>query len=383
MSPLPPRGRRRGAALVLTLGVAMVHVWLAAEVAHSRIGAGAADSRPQRIEVAFVRELAPARPAPVAPRPAPRRARVAMPAAESASAPASAPELQAQAAPALPLELPALAAMEAASEAAPTILGEPLPSYLDPTTAVAAPAFDWPPSTRLSYRLTGNYRGPVEGSARVEWLRQGSQYQVHLDVVIGPALAPLITRQMSSSGELTAAGLSPRRYDESTRVIWRDARAQTIHFEPQRIRLPSGREVPALDGVQDSVSQFVQLTWRFTLDPSLLQAGRVLEVPLALPRRVETWVYDVRAAETLWTPAGAVEAVRVQPRREARAGGDLVAETWYAPTLQYLPVRIVIRQDAQTYVDLMIERLPEQAAAPPAAAPEVGTAPAQTPKRAP
>jgi hypothetical protein len=122
-------------------------------------------------------------------------------------------------------------------------------------------------------------------------------------------------------------------------------------------------------GVQDTVSQFVQLTWRFTLDPTLLREGRVLEVPLALPRRVETWVYDVRAAETLQTPAGPVEAVRVQPRREARAGGDLVAEMWFAPSLQYLPVRIVIRQDAETYVDLLVDRLPEQAAsvsAPPA-----------------
>jgi hypothetical protein len=45
---------------------------------------------------------------------------------------------------------------------------------------------------------------------------------------------------------------------------------------------------------------------------------------------------------------------------------------WFAPSLQYLPVRILIRQDAQTYVDLLIDRLPEQAAdlpAPPASPP--------------
>ena len=30
---------------------------------------------------------------------------------------------------------------------------------------------------------------------------------------------------------------------------------------------------------------------------------------------------------------------------------------WLAPTLQYLPVRIVIRQDADTFVDLLLSSL--------------------------
>jgi hypothetical protein len=33
---------------------------------------------------------------------------------------------------------------------------------------------------------------------------------------------------------------------------------------------------------------------------------------------------------------------------------------WLAPTLQYLPVRIRIEQDAETYVDLRIETAPLQ-----------------------
>jgi hypothetical protein len=144
------------------------------------------------------------------------------------------------------------------------------------------------------------------------------------------------------------------------------------------VQLANGRRVPRPAGVQDAVSQFVQLTWRFTLAPALLREGQVLEVPLALPRRVETWVYDVRAAETLQTPAGPVQAVRVQPRREPRPGGDLVAEMWFAPSLQYLPVRIVIRQDTETFVDLLVDRLPEQAA--PAVA---GAQPGSMPKRLP
>jgi hypothetical protein len=127
------------------------------------------------------------------------------------------------------------------------------------------------------------------------------------------------------------------------------------------VRLPNGREMPRPPGVQDSASQFVQLTWLFTTQPQWLETGRAIELPLALPRQVEPWTYDVLGPETLATPAGAVQTVHIKPRREPRPGGDLTAEFWVAPSLQYLPVRILIRQDAETFIDLSIDRLPEQA----------------------
>jgi Protein of unknown function (DUF3108) len=370
--------RRRVAALLLLLAVLALHAWLGQSLALARLGEGAADTRPQRLDVAFVRVLAPAAPVAVVAPPPRRSAPAAVPAAppvapaEPVAEAASAPGTVAAAEP--PASAPVAEVMAVAAERpppAPPVPPTPAPTPA-PAASAAAPAFDWPPSTRLSYRLTGHYRGPVDGSAQVQWLRDGGRYQVHLDVLIGPPFAPLITRQMSSDGTLGAEGLVPRRYDERTKVMFRDARLATLQFDGQEVQLANGRRVAQPAGVQDTVSQFVQLSWRFTLRPELLREGQVLEVPLALPRRVETWVYDVRAPETLLTPAGPVDAVRVQPRREPRPGGDLVAEMWFAPTLQYLPVRIVIRQDAETFIDLLIDRLPEQAAAvqPPASAPK-------------
>jgi hypothetical protein len=98
------------------------------------------------------------------------------------------------------------------------------------------------------------------------------------------------------------------------------------------------------------------------LQPDLLTPGRAIEVPLALPRSVDRWVYDVVGPETLYTPFGAVDAVHLKPRRVSRPGGDLTAEIWFAPALAYLPARIRIRQDAETWIDLMIERKPQLAA---------------------
>ena len=88
---------------------------------------------------------------------------------------------------------------------------------------------------------------------------------------------------------------------------------------------------------------------------------RVARRPLALPRRADLWTYDVHAEEWLDTHAGRVLTYHLKPRRSARRAGELLVDTWIAPTLQYLPVRIRIEQDNDTWADLLIDRLPQQA----------------------
>jgi hypothetical protein len=264
---------------------------------------------------------------------------------------------------------PAPAQMAAAGDHAPTepvqTAAQTLSSAPAPSASSPAATFEWPLSTRLTYRLTGNFRGPVDGQAHVEWLRQGQRYQVHVDVSVGPGFAPLVSRRMSSDGEVGPAGLRPQRYDEVTRVALHDPRRQTVMLGGTRIRLAHGGEQPRPEGVQDSASQFVQMIWLFTTQPQRLRRGEQISMMLALPRRLDRWTYDVLDAEDLHTPVGVFEAVHVRPRPLEQPRGELSAEVWIAPTLQYMPARIVIRQDAETYVDLLLDRLPEQAAATP------------------
>ena len=87
-----------------------------------------------------------------------------------------------------------------------------------------------------------------------------------------------------------------------------------------------------------------------------------LEVPLALPNNIDMWAYDVIGKESLDTPFGPIETFHLRPTRERPSKLELVADAWFAPSLQYLPIRLLIRQDEATYVDMMIERLPLQAA---------------------
>jgi Protein of unknown function (DUF3108) len=376
---------------LLTLGVMLAHSLLVGWLAESLSRLGGADA-PQlrRIEVAFVTELQPAQPPPPSPAAAPRptlRARVAAPAAAAASAaaanePAAAPPPAASAPADLPApDAPLEQALPAAPDAAPALADrapDAAPALSDASSAgpmVAAPAdaasaaasgtarFEWPPSTRLSYVLVGDYRGPVHGSAQVEWLRSGERYQVHLDVSIGPVLS----RRMSSEGLLTAQGLKPRRYEEVTQVLLREPRRLSMQFTDDSVLMANGQVQPTLPQVQDTASQFVQLTWLFTTQSDRLRQGQTIEMPLALPRRVDNWVYDVQAEEELDTPVGRIKAFHMKPRRSQALRGELVVESWFAPSLQYLPVRILIRQDAQTFVDLTLSRAPQQEARPPEA----------------
>jgi Protein of unknown function (DUF3108) len=352
------------------VGVGALHLWGAGRLAEALVlGDGAAKGvKVQRIDVAFVQELQQAAPAPQAPpraRARPRRAAPPLPAASAPEpAPTPSPEVVAQlpTPPAAPAdaasapELPASQALADAAVPAPAASAPPGPS---------ASRFEWPPSTRLSYALTGNYQGPVHGEARVEWLRRGGRYQVHLDVSIGPSLTPFVTRRMSSEGDLTDDGLHPLRYEETTKAALRSPRVHAVVLDAQRVLLANGKESERPPGVQDTASQFVQLTWLFTTQPQRLKVGEAVDFPLALPRRLDRWTYDVHAEVMLDTPAGQVPAFHLKPRQESRREGELLVDAWIAPTLQYLPVRIRIQQDEQTWADLLIDRLPQQAAEDP------------------
>lgn len=363
---------RRLAWWGLTLGVTAAHLWVAQQISQEAWLGEGSGAAPKRMEVAFVRELAPQ--APLAPPPRASRvpgvqdraATAALPASAPASSPDPAPEAHsAMSVPTAPNE-PVAATPQTAEPAPPSTLASVAAAASSASASAAsgptsAAAFEWPPSTRLTYSLTGYYRGPVEGGAQVQWLRRDQRYQVHLDVFIGPSFAPLVTRRMSSDGEITDQGLRPVRYDEETQVSVLSPRRQSIFFEPERVRLPGGQSVTPLPGIQDTASQFVQLTWLFTTQPERLRVGQTVEVPLALPRRIDRWIYDIAAQETVNTPAGAISTFYVKPRRENQSANDLAVEAWFAPSLQYLPVRIRIRQDEQTWLDLLMQKMPQQA----------------------
>ena len=250
LGPAPSRTRRLALAglVLLVLGV---HGCVTQQVMSHLADIDAENSMPPRIEVAYVRDMAlaappptamPAAPQDVAPVASAKPAKVAKavkPAAPASAASAAsaaeaeseveverapstvAPVVEAAAPAALPPEaddigesmtLPRRVTAGARAASAPALAASAPALASAPASAVSASevigGFEWPASTRISYDLTGNYRGAVAGNAQVEWVRAGARYQVHLDLGIGPSFAPLITRTLTSDGDITAEGLA-------------------------------------------------------------------------------------------------------------------------------------------------------------------------------
>ena len=362
--------RRRAAAFVaLVIAVVLLHGWLTARLAERMAEIDSAAAKmPARVEVAYVKTLELEAPKPlaavVAPRPpprprAPRQAKRVEPAASAASAPVAIEEpATAGVATAAPVpEPPAPAPVEPApADPAPVVAEAAAPAA---PAASAVEGFVWPKATRVSYLLSGNWRGELNGRAEVEWIKIDDRYQVNVAMHAGPEFAPLVARRMMSEGRIVEGGLAPDRYEEETKVVTRDDRRVSMVFAPDSVTLGNGQQRPRLPGVQDTASQFIQFTWMFGSQPERLRVGNTFEFPLALPRSMNVWVYDVAAEEELHTAVGPLKTFHLKPRRTVRRPGEWLVEMWFAPELRFLPVRLRIEQDATTYVELLIARKPE------------------------
>ena len=225
-----------------------------------------------------------------------------------------------------------------------------------PDTPASAPATEplasWPADTRISYRLSGWFRGELHGDARVQWQREASRYQVRMDIDIGP----FVSLRMTSQGEVTPAGLQPAAYEEL-----RGSRRRHAQLGPGHITFEDGREVLRPAGVQDTASQFVELSHRFASGQHPLVVGQSVRFWMARPGAVDEWTYDVVERVPLLTPTlGIVEAFHLKPRPIANPRGPITAEMWFAPALQHLPVRIRINQGSETYLDLLVDKIEQR-----------------------
>jgi hypothetical protein len=259
-------------------------------------------------------------------------------------------------APSTPQELtPTVAPPEPAPT--PTAVVTPDPALSPASSAVAGTPTEsptayldtWPGDTRLNYRLGGYYRGELHGSAKVEWLRDGERYQTRIDIDLG-----LVSVVMTSQGGVSQQGLVPFAYEESRAGKRRSTLMQ------DKIVLDDGRQVPRPERVQDTASQFVELSHRFASGELALEVGTSVSFWMARPGGLDYWTYDVTDKEMLQTPTlGVVEAFHLKPRPIANPRGNITAEMWFAPTLQYLPVRIRVTA-GEASLDLIVENIEQR-----------------------
>lgn len=166
-------------------------------------------------------------------------------------------------------------------------------------------------------------------------------------------LAKLLRRQPimeESTFEVDGEAVRPIKFtlDDGTRKGEDDV---TVEFdwaaETARVATASGvTELPIEPGVYD----------RATLQVALMLELAHGEEPdrheLIDDDSVKTYTYEIGGRETLVTPAGEHETIRITQRREGSSRHTII---WAAPALGHLPVKIEQRRDGETLTTLTLE----------------------------
>ena len=213
-----------------------------------------------------------------------------------------------------------------------------------PVAAMALPA-----SARLDYTMTGSAKGlEYHAKGELAWNNTGSSYDARMTVralFIG-------SRTMTSTGQVGAEGLAPGRFSDKSKT------EVAAHFDADKGQISFSANTPAVPwrkGAQDRVSVFLQLAGMLAGNPAGFPVGSTISTYTVGPRDADHWTFRVESAEALSLPFGDLATVKLsrQPRREY----DQKVEIWYAPTLDYLPVRSKITQANGDYVDQQLSAL--------------------------
>lgn len=234
--------------------------------------------------------------------------------------------------------VPAQTAATAATTAPSAPAEPPAGPSQTPVTAMALPE-----SARLEYKMTGNVKGvDWHANAELSWQNTGATYDAQMK--IGAFL--IGSRSMASTGQVNAEGLAPTRYSEKLRS------EVAAHFEPDKGQISFSANTPSapwVKGAQDRTSVFFQLAGMLAGNPASFPVGSSISLYTVGPRDADTWTFRVEAEEKLNLPFGEMATLKVtrQPRREY----DTKVEIWYAPSLNYLPVRNKITQHNGDFID--------------------------------
>jgi hypothetical protein len=286
---------------------------------------------------------APAAP-PVRPRPVRRRAPVSQ--ANRAPAPdlIAPPAIESIALPTsdstAPVEPPGPPAENTTATTEPVA---PTPVEAPPPLPGANTALTIPGSVRLKYAMTGRSKNmDYSAFAQLDWLQDGQTYDAKMVV----SALFLGSRSMTSSGRITADGLAPTRFLDKSRS------ERAAHFQADKGTITFSAntpDAPWLRGAQDRLSVFLQLGSLLAGAPASYPVGSSVSLYTAGPREADTWTFTVESEETLQLPAG--EAATLKLTRKPQRDYDQTVEIWFAPSMDYLPVRSRITQQNGDFVD--------------------------------
>ncbi|KVV58779.1 hypothetical protein WK92_21105 [Burkholderia ubonensis] len=374
----PRRWLRAGVALVVVLVLhALAALWF---MRHREPFTPPAPAEvPVQIELLKPRpiERQPAQPAP---KPAARPAAPA-PAAPKPAKPAAAPSRPAPQEPQEPVltstqtaaeGVPAAAAASAGGTASGASGASAAAAGGASGAATAGPAssgvkFAAPPSGDLQYDAFFN--GMQNSTGTIHWRTDGQTYELSVTMPV-PFIGPFRYR---SQGRVDAYGIAPDRYVEQ-----RGKRPEDIAIFNREIRqvvftrTPDNAPLP--DGTQDRFSMLMQLSGLVRGNPDAYRRGVTQQFFVIDNNSGETWPITVIGDEPVQTAAGFIET-RHFMRLPRRAGDTRRIDMWLAPSLGWLPARLVQTEPNGAQIELLWHGPLAAPAVPAEAAPDTGGTP--------
>jgi hypothetical protein len=351
----PPSGPRPGFGasrwFAVLLVVAVLH-WIAAQwIEHNRATLNPSDNEHVPVQVALLTpERIERKPAAAAP-PAPgRRAAASKPREHVLTA------LQ----PAKQAGLPPATAASDAAASAPAAADNPnananasgnaagtasAPAAASAPQASPGVNFSVPPSGELQYDTF--YNGVRNQPGTIHWSSSARNYEM----VVSVPLPFVGTFVYSSHGRIDAFGLAPDQYIEK-----RGRRAEDISIFNRAAKTVVFTRTPATlplpDGAQDRFSMVMQLASLVRGDPGAYKPGVTRQFFVVDSDSGENWPVETIGDETIGTAQGFLDTRHF--KRLPRHDGDLRRiDVWLAPSLGWLPARIVQTEPNGTQFELV------------------------------
>lgn len=274
-------------------------------------------------------------------------AQIAVQAQKAPAPPRRAPRAITPPVPAAPVAPPE-ASPPAPPEAAPTPDAQPTDDVLPAAPANALPQEQSAASpidaVVVSFPKVGRFTSDtiyrkgllqVTGSTQIEWRIGAERYEAK-SVTVDDNGRPVLT--LASQGRvMPAVGVAPERYTEQR--MERAPQAVNFQWDGRKVTFSaSSAEFPLNDGVQDQLSFMAQLALLAQAFPDRFQPGMAVAMEVAGTRNVR--VYDLRVVgwESIGTPAGPTETLKIERVLPAGARDARIA-LWLAPSLRWLPAR--------------------------------------------
>lgn len=205
--------------------------------------------------------------------------------------------------------------------------------------------FSVPPSGDLQYDTF--YNGVRNQPGTIHWMSSAQNYEM----VVSVPLPFVGTFVYSSHGRIDAFGLAPEQYIEK-----RGHRAEDVSIfnrTDKKIaftRTPTTLPLP--EGAQDRFSMVMQLASLVRGDPAAYKPGVTRQFFVVDSDSGENWPVETIGDETIRTAQGYVQT-RHFKRLPRRDGDQRRIDVWLAPSLGWLPARLVQTEPNGTQFELV------------------------------